>query len=439
MAIYVKYKNLIPKNSKATDNTASIVDIKTQLVNDVCWGSGVSDFLAVKKLLQEDSWEEYRPKIKPITEDDPGSFELKFCDDFFNFETEGINHFIGTIAGDILLNSKIERIDVDDFHIDHEKLKYFPGPNYGIDGVYKLFNINNQELNRPLLAYSIKPRMGYTIDQFKAIFSEAAKGGVDIIEDDERLIDPIYCPFCERVIEAEKLKKKYPKTYYSVNITGPLDKMRERVKFAYDHNIKFVKIDVLVTGFDALLEITKLIRNEKYDIRITVYPDAIGKYRNLSRHFVCKMARLCGADIIYAGSPSWSRDIIYSNSLIYECEKVHLRHEKLKCSIDDMVGIKPTLATMTNDISAQSAELITLIFNRCFSDTQFAFFIGHGISASRESIKDTVQDIIKRISAAAKAPNDDYNIEAVKQDFRDSEDLSQYDIPKYIGKFRKGY
>ncbi len=298
MAIFVKYKNLIPRDSKAIDNTISIVDIKTQLVNDVCWGSGASDYSAVKQLLKEDNWEKYRPKVQPLTEDDPSSFELKFCDDFFNFEAEGVNHFIGTIAGDILLNSKIERLDVDDFRIDAETSKYFPGPNYGIDGVYKLFEENNQDLNRPLLAYSIKPRMGCTIDQFKAIFSEAAKGGVDIIEDDERLVDPVYCPFCDRVIMAEKLKKEYPKTYYSANITGPLDKMRERVKFAQKHDIKFVKLDVLVTGFDALLEITKFIRNEDYDIRITVYPDAIGKYRNLSRNFVCKMARICGADII---------------------------------------------------------------------------------------------------------------------------------------------
>lgn len=427
MSITVTYTGLQPKEKDTTIN-----EIRTQLMNDISWGSGNSNFHAIKRLDQSASWEKYRPKCQLISEMDPSMFKLEFEDDHFNFESEGVNHFIGTIAGDILINTKIGSIEVSDFRFT-SKPSYFPGPRLGIDGVYKLFG--NPE--RPLLAYSIKPRMGYTTKLFKKMFKEAAKGGADIIEDDERIIDPKYCRFNERVDIAEKLQKKYNMTLYSANITGPLDKMKERIDYAAAHGIKFVKIDVLVTGFDALRDCTCYIRDKKYEIGITVYPDVVGAYRNLSRQFILKMARLCGADIIYAGSPHWSRNSPFSDDLMCDCEKVFMRHKELQASDGDMEGVKPTLATMSNDISAQSAEVITLIFNQCFNQRQFAFFIGHGISASTRGVIKETSDISQRITKAARYTGEEYEMDPIST--ASGEDFSHYDISRCIEKYRKGY
>ena len=482
MKVSVTYKNLNkPKPGDSVDNT-TLMGIKSQMLNDMSWGSGTSDYTAVKNLLEiegDASWEQYRPVIKLVSENDPHSFIVEFHKDAFDFESEGVNHFIGTIAGDILLNRQISTLDVDDFDFDcspDELAKIFPGPNLGIDGVYKRFG----NPDRPLLAYSIKPRMGYTPDQFRSIFEAAAKSGVDIIEDDERIVDPIYCSLETRMKIAQEIQNDNVKSLYSANITGPIEKMKKRVDLAYTYNIKFVKVDVMVTGFDALLSLRKYIEEEEhpYPMAITVYPDIIGKYRNLSRNFICKMARLCGADIIYAGSPSWSRNDNFGENLIYECERVFTRHENLRCHNNYLEKIKPTLATMTNDFSAQRAEMITYIFNHCFSSRhhilteggidlnkyysskQFAFFIGHGISASSLGISEEIKDIQDRLKKASDANNDDYTIATLpkpeektgkknekegKKGEKDDdteevkEDFSQYDIKQLTEKYRRGY
>ncbi len=432
MKTHVRYKNLelVEKIENTYHN--DLTDVQNQLRSDVSWGSGNSDFIAVQALVENNKrWEKFRPKIHLVSENNPESFELEFPDKFFNFQSEGVNHFIGTIAGDVILNPKIKNIEIDDFWFS-EPNDYFPGPNFGIDGVYELINADK---DRPLLAYSIKPRMGYTIKQFEAIFSAAVKGGADIVEDDERMIDPEYCPFEMRVKSAARIQTQ--KTYYSANVTGPLDNMKKRVDIAAVNGLKFVKVDVLVTGFDALREITQYIREKKYETRITVYPDVVGHYRNLSRNFIYKMARLCGADILYAGTPWWSRDAEYTDSMIYECEKVHLRHEKLKDQKNDLVNIKPTLATMTNDISTIRAAVITHIFNRCFSSKKFAFYIGYGISSSDDITKE-IKDIIRKIKIAANTTSDKFDIKPSKKKILKEEDYATVGLDSMISNYRRG-
>ena len=192
---YTKLK-LASEDNNEDNNLKQLIKVRNQLVEDVSWGSGKSDFRGVKALVnQKAPWSKiFKPKFVFLSESDPKSFEITFPDKFFNFETEGVNHFIGTIEGDVLLNREIKHLEVDDFYFEKPN-DYFPGPNFGIDGVYELFDAKD----RPLLAYSIKPRMGYDVELFGKILKAAVNGGADIVEDDERMIDPVYCPFEGRV------------------------------------------------------------------------------------------------------------------------------------------------------------------------------------------------------------------------------------------------
>ena len=77
-------------------------------------------------------------------------------------------------------------------------LKYtqgFKGPKFGIDGVRKILGA----YNRPLVLNMIKPCTGFTPEAGAQLFYEAAKGGVDIIKDDELIADPSFCPLKIRV------------------------------------------------------------------------------------------------------------------------------------------------------------------------------------------------------------------------------------------------
>lgn len=441
MKPYVIYKDLtatkklLENMEEGEDESSALRKIRTQLTNDISYGSGSSSYEAVKELFQgQANWEEYRPTNR-IVGSDPHSFKVTFKEDFFDFSLEGVNHFIGTVAGDVLLNKDIESIIVDDFGFDcsekEDICNVFPGPNYGIDGVYNLFG--NPE--RPLLAYSIKPRMGYNPTQFAKIFEAAACGGADIVEDDERMISPVYCPVMQRIEIAGDLQKRYKNTFYSANVSGTLDNMMKWIKHANDNGIKFVKIDVMVTGFDALRCASELIKQKGYDIRITVYPDAVNKYRGLSRNFVLKMARLCGADVIYAGSPRWSRNDDFSADLFTECQKINNRHLMLEDQKGYWSTIKPTLSTLSNDISDQSAEVITWLFKHCFSREKFAFFIGHTISSSSLSIEKETRNIQDRIKKAADSKKDELYI--VDKREKHVEGIEDYDNLNLSSFFRE--
>ncbi|GAG78011.1 unnamed protein product, partial [marine sediment metagenome] len=200
-------------------------------------------------------------------------------------------------------------------------------------------------INRPILAYTVKPRMGLTITDFGKLYTEAAKAKIDIVEDDERLIDPSYCRFENRVETLMELQESYD-SIYSANITGSLENARKRLDFAAEKGIQMVKLDVLVSGFETLRQIALHIR-DNYDskIAITVYPDAYHAYRKLSRKFILKMARLCGADIIYAGSPNWARYEQEDIKMMDSLAPVFSMHQTLSKDFERAKFIKKSLPT----------------------------------------------------------------------------------------------
>lgn len=408
-------------------------NVKRFLARDMTWGTGTIDLLAAKKTCEisgREPWKKYEPSITNLVTgaSTDEKFAINFPENHFNFESEGINHFIATVAGDSITNRAIENIEVSDFEIDtscnpnskneNKWKKIFPGPKFGVDGLYGLCGVKD---DRPLLAFSIKPRIGLDTNQYEKVCAEALEGGADIVEEDERLIDPFNCRFSERVKVIKKLigeqidnqkkninsKSRRNATQFSVNITGPEEIAKKRLNEAYEAGIRMVKVDVMVVGFDVLRNIAKLAHSKADPVAVTVYPDVYGKnYRKLSRSFILKMCRYCGADIIYAGTPSFSR---YEQSsdigpLEDELAKIFSMHRILQKEVQ--LGKNPmldSLPTITNDTNASYAEAITILFKAFHNHHRFAFFVGGGISGYPDaSIKTAVEDFRSCIENASK-------------------------------------
>jgi ribulose 1,5-bisphosphate carboxylase large subunit-like protein len=379
------------------------------MARDASWGTFIGRLQAAEDCCKDgsrDRWKKSEPILKNLQDSSEDRFSFIFPKENFNFETEGIDHFISTVAGDILRNPSIEDIEVEDFSFNDRKLfDYFPGPNVGIDGLYN--NILKESLNkieRPILAFSVKPRIGLDIEDHCSLFTNAAKGGFDIVEDDERLIDPPSCPFKERVDKISKIQKDYA-TVYSVNITGSLKNALDRLEYAYKNELKMVKFDVLSGGFETLRQIALCIRdNYNSDIAITVYPDAYGNFRSLSRKFILKMSRICGADIIYAGSPQWARYEQKGGSMVSSIEGIYTRHQWLSENYEGSSHIfKDTLPTITNDQHLSRAEFITVLFRREHKHFKYAFFVGGGLSGFPGSLIDAAREWKDCITHASKS------------------------------------
>ena len=414
---------------KAKEN-ADPAQIKNLMVRDSSWGTFVENLYAAEKSCKRGARERWKKTEPKLTNLSTGGFEdelfsLTFPKENFNFENEGIDHFISTIAGDILLNPSIEQIEVENFNFKDPKLyKYFPGPNVGISKLYgDVLSGTLGGFERPVLAFTVKPRLGLNIKDYQSLFYQSAEAGIDIVEDDERLIDPPNCAFRKRVDAMAKIQKSY-KTVYSVNITGTLENAIQRLDYAAKRGIKMVKFDVLVTGFETLRRLALYIK-EKYNskIGITVYPDAYRAYRNLSRKFILKMSRLCGADIIYAGSPNWARYEKIGGPLKYSIEPIHTTHRLLRERIEGASHIKESLPTITNDQHPSRTEIIVAFFRKYYDNHfKYAFFVGGGISGFPDTLTNAVKEWLGCIKHAMRCDLSNYE---------------EYDFDKYEDNFER--
>lgn len=403
MSIKVYYSNF------RVSEAANPGEIKKLMARDASWGTHIEPLQAAKTTCGEDAEKTWRTTEPTITNLNEGLakdefFSLTFPSSNFNLGSESIDHFVGVVAGDIVLNPDIDSIEVNDFEfLDDDLYKFFPGPNVGVDTLYtELLKPTLGKDKRPIVAFTVKPRLGLSVEDYKKIFSEASASEIDIIEDDERLIDPVSCPFEQRVTEISKLQKN-GKSFYSVNITGDSENALRKLDFCAAQGIKMVKLDVLVVGFETLRKVAQTIK-DKYGsgIAITVYPDAYGAYRKLGRNFILRLSRLCGADIIYAGSPQWARYEKQKVTFREAIDPIYQRHVLLAEKFVRAPQIKSSLATITNDQHLSRTELLIAYLRKHKNDHhRYGFFVGGGISGFPADIQTAVKEWMKCVRHAS--------------------------------------
>lgn len=399
MPIRVKYTNFKP-----TD-TGKALRLLDEIRRDASWGTVPQALTAVERSLKANTktqWDRLCPVLEYDHTSTPEEFNLIYADEQFDLESEGVDHFVSTIAGNILNHADLNDpngIRVDDIEfVDSDLFAHFPGPALGIDGVYSsIVGKTLDPTKRPLVAFTVKPRCGLSVEEYKGIFESASSAGIDIIEDDQRLLDPTYCRFEDRVRVIGALQKEMDRSRYSVNVTGPSSDAIDRVIKAHECGIRIVKFDVLVGGFESLRQVRKYIGDKLGgSVAITVFPDATKVYRNLSVRAVLKLARLCGGDIIYGASPKWSRFEGNQAADIHgEIRRVRLVQSALHDQSGVFAKVKKSLPTLTNDQHPIRAELITALFRKFLNSSgqpcDWAFFVGGGISGFPGTIEEAVE------------------------------------------------
>lgn len=247
-----------------------------------------------------------------------GLIKLKLKLRNFDIAYGEIPLLLGVIAGDVLglrlaRGRRLKGIKIISLEIGSSFLDKFNGPKVGLEGLDNIFGLGKQ----PLLAFSVKPRLGLDPDQFSRLCGLAAEGGADIVEDDERLVNPVYCNLKDRlektlVAVKEAEQKTGRKKIYSINLTGRADKivsmfeeLDKMIRKKVPEGLECIKIDVLPAGFSALRSISEHFHDTGRDIIITVYPSMYTLYEGTfaDKAPILLLSRLGGADIIYAGSP----------------------------------------------------------------------------------------------------------------------------------------
>lgn len=213
-----------------------------------------------------------------------------------------------TMFGNISAAGMVKLIDI---AFPKKYIEQFQGPKFGVEGLREVLGVKD----RPLLNAMIKPNLGWTPEEGAEIFYKAAKGGVDIIKDDELLpADSGFCPLKERVTrfmekERQVFEETGEHTLYSVNITDSIDKIKDNAYRAIEYGANSIMLNTYTAGHGAL---KMLADDPNINVPILAHVDFAGAYAGSTYTGVSaplligKLTRLAGGDFQINGHP-WGK------------------------------------------------------------------------------------------------------------------------------------
>jgi 2,3-diketo-5-methylthiopentyl-1-phosphate enolase len=323
---------------------------------------------------------------------DAGTVTLSFPESNFDMSYNGLPHLLGTVAGDILslCEARGAYPEIEDIHLPSSLAEQLPGPNLGIDRLRQLIRV----ADRPLLAFTAKPRLGLTNREFATLCAEASLGGADIVEDDERLGNQAASPLLERISAVREVFGRVgASALYSVNITGREDRIVEMAERAVAAGAQMLKIDVPPVSFAGLQAVAEHLASKKIIAPITVYPGFLYMYRSLSRKVVLKLIRLCGGDIVYAGTPSFGGEI-GRHDVVRSLRKAQENHNALKGDLES-VQRRQSLPTVSTSIHPGNAGILYRTLGR-----DIAYFVGGAIAGWPDGPREGAAAMLKAIRSA---------------------------------------
>lgn len=204
--------------------------------------------------------------------------------------------------GNISMAGKLKLLDL---RMPKAILDGYQGPKFGIDGIYKCLGIPKNK-HRPLLNNMIKPCSGYPVKVGTELFYQAARGGCDVIKDDELIADMAYNHVMDRVKAYMKMEKRVfeetgEHTLYTVNVTDRLPKMFDLAHAVVEAGGNALMVNYLAIGPEAM---RTLAEDKNINVPILAHMDCAGAYYMSPYHGVAssiilgKLPRLAGADTV---------------------------------------------------------------------------------------------------------------------------------------------
>lgn len=291
---------------------------------------------------------------------------------------------MSTVAGNVLGQDGIRLMDID---FPEKVLKELPGPLMGMQGIRDLLNIPE----RPLVGAILKPCIGVLPEVSAKGALDAAKGGADVIKDDELQSYPDYSPMEERTkavmaaLKAEGLDKK---CLYSVNITG--ENLLDRCKRAIEAGANSVMVNYQAIGWGATEDFIRALKRENIVIPVFGHCAGMGAYyrsatNGINTSLGCgKLARLVGMDM----------PLVYPDSGRFGLSTNEFVETHAQC-IAPMKNIKPCCMTVAGGVQAGAVEyFMDLLGKDCMLMAGGGIY-GHpmGAVAGAKSIHDAIEAV----------------------------------------------
>lgn len=188
----------------------------------------------------------------------------------------------------------------------------FPGPRFGPVGWRALTGVRG----RPLLLNMIKPCTGYSPRVGADLLERPARGGADLIKDDELLADPAFNRVAERArVYRERLERVADETghraRYVANVTTRTARLVDTARAARDGGADALMVNALAVGLDAVQELAEsaiglpiLAHTACSELFTGGTATGVGQAVLFG-----KLLRLAGADAIFTSTPYGRRPL----------------------------------------------------------------------------------------------------------------------------------
>jgi ribulose 1,5-bisphosphate carboxylase large subunit-like protein len=192
-----------------------------------------------------------------------------------------------------------------DFRLPSAFAKRFPGPQWGIEGSRRFVGLAPGE---PLIGTIMKPCCGMSVEEVAEKAYQAALGGCVLMKDDEKMMNPAYCPLEAKVkAVAAKLEAAYQetgrRTIYCPHVPVRTDKLLDAARRVVDCGATGLMFNVIMGNNIGALQVVA----EAHDLDVPLYAHCGGLAalttgpRRIDARVIAKLVRLCGADYFQIG------------------------------------------------------------------------------------------------------------------------------------------
>ena len=156
-----------------------------------------------------------------------------------------------------------------------------------------------------LVGAIVKPSLGLSASQAAKTAATLARGGADLVKDDELLGDPDWCPLEERV---RRVVDAIPaEVRYAPNVTGPPESLLARAERAVELGASALMLNAFAQGLGALVALRRA------ELGVPLFAHRVGaalwtrqRQLGVAPAVVAELTRRCGADYVQVGSFSGS-------------------------------------------------------------------------------------------------------------------------------------
>lgn len=250
--------------------------------------------------LSEDIVKKLRPTIFEINND-----RIKIAYPLYLFENGNISEILSSIGGNIFGMKVVKDLRLLDIRFPEEMIKSFKGPEFGIEGIRELTNIQD----RPLVGTIVKPKVGLDEEKHAQVAFDAWVGGLDVVKDDENLASMKYNEFYKRMDLTFKKRDKAEKEtgekkIYMPNITASdYFEMLKRAEYVKQKGGEYIMVDICTIGWTGL----HTLRNADLGMIFHAHRAGHAAFTRMQEHGIsmlvlAKICRLIGMDQLHIGT-----------------------------------------------------------------------------------------------------------------------------------------